>query len=108
MELVNDEFFQRPPLPVAVGPGERGVDHCRRAVNACGLEAGGRVGEGPLAIDAIAIPFARRHSRNEALEIAVGLALERIIAGGWARSFADDGERADVRGPVAEIRPRRV
>ena len=100
MELVEDELLLRHPLPPLVVPDVvRRRDHHRGAVDALGLEARGGVGEGVLAVEAVAVEVARLHALGEVLEVAAADELHlRRGAGGLKQEL----HRLRVRRPDAE------
>jgi hypothetical protein len=56
MKFVNDQIGKRNALPPFIVPDEVMIDHCRRAMDAFGLTARGRIGPLAAPIDPVAIP----------------------------------------------------
>jgi hypothetical protein len=77
VQLVENGGLESRAPPVAVGPAERAsVDYLRGAVRAVGLKAGGGVGEGVAAVEAVAVQGAWAGVGCAAGEVAAGFGSE--------------------------------
>jgi hypothetical protein len=103
VQLVDDKVLARHVAPAGVGPGERArVDDLGRTVDAVGLGARGRVGEGAAALEAVAVAVAGPDAGDEPAVIAARRALQRVAVAAAGGSLQDHLDGAELRGPDAE------